>query len=240
MADYPLVTIVLVTYDRPNELRTTVASLMEHIVYPPERLRWHLADDGSPDPLYCESVIHESTLHGDVEMRWSATQTTRKGWGANVNKALLHAMGDTEYVYLNEDDYVAQKTLRLDLGVQLMETVSEIGLVRYDGLSAHIGMILRLKEAKSADVRLDYLELDRASPLLNVYSHRPHLRHRRFTACVGMYPEGLSLGATEEAYAHRVRDMQQCPQVAVLDDGIVRAFDHIGRSRQGSDEDVGR
>ena len=73
---------------------------------------------------------------------------------------------------------------------------------------------------------------------LNVYSNRPHLRHRRLHDKLGMYKEGLPLGHTETEYAHRVKDNIGIAEVAVLQNGIERAFDHIGKSRQGTEMDV--
>jgi hypothetical protein len=54
-----------------------------------------------------------------------------------------------------------------------------------------------------------------------------------------MYDEGKKLGETEAAFAHQVRDKyDDCPKVAVLQNGIVTAFDHIGKSRQMTELDA--
>jgi hypothetical protein len=67
--------------------------------------------------------------------------------------------------------------------------------------------------------------------------------HPRFHAAYGRYPEGLKLGATEEAFAHGVRDRQlrdpAAPGIAVLPEGIPQAFAHIGKSWQLSAHDGG-
>jgi hypothetical protein len=64
------------------------------------------------------------------------------------------------------------------------------------------------------------------------------LRHRRWHDFLGLYPETLPLGKTEEAYAHRVLDKTDAPGFAILPDGVPMAFDHIGHSRQGTDKDT--
>jgi len=223
-----MLTVILVTYNRPVEIRRTLEALLKHLKFSGV-LRWHLADDGTPGE-YIPALLREYP-----ELAWSATTTKRQGWGANVNKALNHP-GMTDLIFLCEDDYVVQQDLDLDAGAALLHS-TDLGVIRYDGLAGHVGLSLRLCEAETALGRLTYLELDRLnSSHLNVYSNRPHLRHRRFHDCYGPYPENLSLGKTEESYAHRILD-QAGPGIAILPSGIPQAFDHIGHSRQGTQED---
>ena len=228
--DLPNVAILVVTYDRPREIRMTIDALREHLRYPPDRLRWHLADDASPGG-------YVGDLKRDyADLGFSVTVTDRKGWGVNVNRAMEYCWkvhGD--YVFLCEDDYVALRPLDLERGVALMESVPTVGLVRYDGLSAH-SLNLLLREADTPLGRFDFFLIEKSSPHLNIYSNRPHLKHRRFHDSYGPYAEGQRLGETEASFAHRVRDAVG-PAVAALSDGVERAFDHIGRSRQGGEFD---
>ena len=163
----PPVTILIVTYDRPREIRRTIEALKQRIIYD-GTVNWHIADDKSPGNYVAE-------LLQDFPFITSHTITNRKGWGANVNRAL--ASIQTDYIYLNEDDYVPFVDLNLTHGVALLEANDEIGAVRYDGIEGH-KLDLRLREVKTERVgRLDYLIIDKNSPHLNVYSHRPHLKH---------------------------------------------------------------
>jgi len=163
--------------------------------------------------------------------------TDRKGWGANTNKGLRYVFKDCDYVFLCEDDYVALRPLDFISGIRLMEEQRSVGLVRYDGISGHL-LNLYLREIKFPVGQMDYMIIDRSSPHLNVYSHRPHLKHRRFHDKYGYYKEGTKLGMTEVEFAHRVKDgSSDQPSIAILPDGILTAFDHIGRSRQGSELD---
>lgn len=227
--DYPDVTVLLVTYDRPQEIRQTIEALQKCLDYK-GKLRWHLADDGSPRE-YVPGVRRDYPT-----LQFTATVTGRLGWGANVNKALNFIR--TDYMFLCEDDYVALRRLDITTGIGVMMAESAIGLVRYDGLSAH-ALTLSLRELRLPWGGMqDYLLVRRDSPHLNIYSNRPHLKHRRFHDVHGLYPEGRTLGETEEAFAMRILHAQPgTPLVAALPDGIPRAFDHIGRSRQGSDQD---
>jgi hypothetical protein len=226
----PIVTVFIVTYDRPREIRLTIDALSANLRYPPDRLRWHLADDGTPG-AYLDDLKRDYSA-----LNFSATVTERKGWGANVNKGMQHCWEENgSYIFLCEDDYVALKPLDLERGVMLLETTPTVGLVRYDGLSAH-SLNLLLREADTPLGRFDFLSIEKSSPHLNIYSNRPHLKHRRFHEAYGQYPEGLSLSDTEVTFAHHVRDVVG-PTIAALGDGIERAFDHIGKSRQGSEHD---
>lgn len=226
------ITILIVTYDRPTEIRRTIDALRDKIQYAGP-LRWHIADDGSPDN-YVANVVRDYQEHLDI----TATVTPRLGWGANVNKALQHPRM-TDLVFLCEDDYIALHPLNFNHGAALLLSSDHLGVVRYDGLEGHVGLNMWLKECRVAGDTFSYLEIDREkSTHLNIYSNRPHLRHRRWHDALGLYPENLPLGKTEEAYAHRVRNRLDAPGFAILMDGLPRAFDHIGKSRQGTEKDT--
>lgn len=229
--DWPPVTILIVTYDRPREIRLVIDALRRHLSYP-GKLRWHLADDNSPDG-YVTQIKRDY-----VKLNFSVTVTDRKGWGANVNKALVHAWENSDFVFLCEDDYVANRPVDLGSGVAVLMADKDIGLVRYDGIAGHL-LDLQLREVKTEAGRVQCLHIMKSSPHLNIYSNRPQLKHRRFHDCIGMYDEGKKLGDTEVAFAHLVRNKyDDCPKVTVLWDGIATAFDHIGKSRQRSELDV--
>jgi len=229
----PPLTILIVTYDRPREIRATIRALYERaaLLYP-GTIHWHIADDGTG------SGYVAGLLHDFPSLDISHTITDRKGWGANVNKALQSIT--TDYIYLNEDDYVPIRDLDLARGVALLQAETDLGIVRYDGISGHT-LNLELRESATNLGTLNYCRISKRSPHLNVYSHRPHLKHRRLHDTVGLYKEGLALGATEEEFAHRIKDGEyrdKPPYIAILPDGIIPCFDHIGHSRQGSACDI--
>ncbi len=231
MSDWPVVAVCIITYDRLREIKMTISALCSHLHYVGE-IKWHLADDSTPGN-YLGTIRNEFPT-----LNFTYTKTDRKGWGTNVNTALGY-LDKYPYVFLIEDDYVCQRDLDLTAGVALMEANDKIGAVRYDGIAAH-SLTLHLEEVETRIGRFSYLRIDKDSPHLNVYSNRPHLRHRRFHECYGFYPEGKTLGVTETEFAHRVKDKKHCCDVAVLWDGIPTAFDHVGASRQGSELDVGK
>lgn len=225
---WPTVAVLIVTYDRPMEIRATIGALKEHLRYCGP-LQWFVCDDGSPEG-------YTQTIQRDFpELAIVVSVTQRKGWGANTNVG-MRTCAHASYVFLCEDDYVAIRDIDLASGVALMESVRDVGLVRYDGIAGH-GLNLQLREADTALGRLNYLRIDKRSPCLNTYSNRPHLQSRKFRKTYGPYLVGKPLGATEDDYAHKVKD-REGPDVACLTDGIPLAFMHIGKSRQGSKEDV--
>lgn len=228
--EWPVVSICVVTFDRLREIKQTIAALYAHLHYEGD-IKWHIADDSTPGN-YFGSISHEFP-----QIDFTHTKTDRKGWGVNVNTA-LGFLSKYPYTFLIEDDYVCKRDIDLTHGVALMEANDKIGAVRYDGVAAH-ALTLHLEEVESRVGRFSYMRIDKSSPHLNVYSNRPHLKHRRFHECYGFYPEGKNLGTTEEQFAHRIKDQKHCPDIAILWDGIPTAFDHIGASRQGSDLDVG-
>lgn len=227
--NWPPVGVIIVTYNRLVEVRRTIKALQKHLHYDGS-LMWHLADDQSPGSY----IQHVRSYF--PELHFSASITPRKGWGVNVNTALQGCK--TTYAFLCEDDYVAKRDIDLTLGVALLETKHDVGLVRYDGLEGHL-LDLKLRTTKTSIGDVAYIIIEKSSPHLNVYSNRPHLKHERFHRFYGWYPEGRALGATEEAFAHQVKDnITDGPKLVALADGFVRAFEHVGQSWKGSRHDA--
>ena len=224
----PKVAICIITYSRLPEITRTIAALQEHFIYSGEVL-WHIADDGSP-VNYVNDIARAFP-----SLAFSATITNRGGWGINANAALDY-LKSNPYIFLIEDDYVANHDLNIDVGVALMQTNYKICAVRYDGLAGH-ELNLRLREQKTPIGTFSFMYIDKDSPHFNIYSNRPHLRHTARFNCFGKYQRFKSLGETEEIFAYRVKNSKKCMDIAVLADGVLPAFDHIGKSYQGGEKD---
>ncbi len=253
MANWPEVTIVVCTYDRPKEIRATLRSLFQHIQYPADKITWHIADDGTPGD-YISGVLRWALMDESTYAlaQYSATVTDRKGWGANVNKALKDVT--TDYVYFTEDDYVLNRTLRLDAYVAMMEQAPTVGMVRF-GIAGH-SLTCHLNEIDISNWLPDYLEgssnlgysgkgkintwvIDKrfsTGPFsFYRYSNRPHLKHRRFHEAYGLYPEGLTLAQTEHRMNNQFYDGPDSPYIVCPADWTTWHYEHIGVSRQGSE-----
>lgn len=245
--EFPPVTIGIITYRRVQEIQRTVDALVQNVTYRGE-LRWLIADDSSPDGYV--SKLKRNRLFKDIGAAFVST-VKNSGWGVNANNLLKHV--DTDYVLFLEDDYVLTKPLDLSLGVALLEEKPHLGLVRYRGTAGdHVifhqfqadmtRYIPDFREAMGHPGGLTYLQLDGHSPTAYLYSNGPHLKHRRFHAFYGEYPEGKKLGDTEETMAVRVKSMMQkdpanAPGIVVLPAWVELQFDHIGASFQNGPED---
>lgn len=225
---WPDVAVMIVTYDRPNEIRRVIKALVKYLQYDGS-LIWYIADDGSQGNYVLD-------IQRDFpKLNFRASITKRLGWGANVNKCMQTIA--EKYTFLCEDDYVALYPLDINKGIALLDSKARIGLVRYDGLAGH-RLNLAIEEIETRMGVLQYLEiLKKSSRGLNVYSNRPHLKSRKFHRAYGEYPMNKSLGETETAFAHRVKNLIRGPKLVTLETGIVRAFDHVGKSRQGTADD---
>jgi glycosyltransferase involved in cell wall biosynthesis len=235
MVELPNITVLVVTWNRPKIIRKTIYSLVKHLDYPREKMRWHLADDNSPGD-YVNDILSEFHY-----LNWSYSITNRKGFGANVNKALKQI--NNKFIFFNEDDVAPFETINVVRGVQLLQNEKSVGLVRYDGIAGHTTFTLRLRETRlSKRDKFTYLTIENSQRPIT-YSNRPHLFHKRFLDYYGLYPEGLKLAKTERIYALHVLRNKGGPKIAILEDGIENKFTHLGagkNSRQNTKDDVGK
>ena len=256
----PEVTILILTYNRYSELRKTVNALQKNILYPRSRLNWVISDDSTGDG-YLEKM-ESLKSHKGIE---HISTKERSGWGANANQALLHIAQnypDTHYVFQIEDDYVLKTPLDLVAGVALMENRKNIGMLRYRGTSGD-HFIMHQFQASIENIKPDfqespgankghiaYMQFDNASHSAWIYSNGAHLKRFNiltdetigFHMFYGKYPEGLKLGKTELNYAMQVKTKMRepnAPAIAILPDWITMNFEHIGKSWQQSEHDIG-
>lgn len=245
MKSLPSVSIVIITYSRPVEIRATITALQKNLYYDGE-LRYLIADDSSPDGYLTDlRKWFNSHCSGDLGI---VKTPANCGWGCNANTALKQV--ETDIVLFLEDDYTLCNELDITPYVALLMVHQGIGLVRLDGIAGH-RIVCHINETDVSDYlpayrqgmgiqgKLNYFLLDGSSRELWLYSNRPHLKHRRFHEFYGKYPEGLRLGATEESFSHTVKDgmaSPNAPAIAVPLDAT-GWFDHIGKSYQFSEHD---
>ena len=256
MVDWPRVDIIIITFDRIDEITTTIHALVDNLVYPADKLRILIADDFSPnnylDKLYKGPLRHAQLQDIKVD---HVPADGNVGWGGNANRALKFS--DAPYVFFTEDDRPLKQRFDLYSAMALMEVKQEIGMLRIAGTTG-LPYIYHQCEADVTDWlpeyregmglpgRMAYCLLGSGSPTLWLYSNQPSIRRRSFhDKFYGYYPEGLKLGATEESYCHTVLDLMRAninsyPAIAVQPDWIVPRFDHIGKSYQHSALDIER
>lgn len=246
---YPRVAVLICTYDREKEFITTLTSLHQNLKYPRSRLSWFACDDASPNQYVERLRQYDIVRNLKVEF---VQQPSNGGWGKNVTAGLIRAYRDAPYVYFTEDDYVVQREIDLEASIALMEYASpEVGMVRYRGTAGtdvtytqHECDITRLlPEYRQAHGyvkgKITYLNIEPHSPSLYLYSNGPHLKSHKFHEWFGYYLSGVSLGSTEEHYAHTVKDRMigGYPRITILPEWIPMQFLHIGETYQLTSKD---
>lgn len=245
--NWPIVTILICTYNRVTELARTLTALASSVSYGGE-LRFVVCDDSSPNNYL--SKLEKKPIWKTLKPEFVSTEQN-SGWAANVNNGLARAYQDSELVFFIEDDYVLTSPLHLTLGVAMMLARPDLGMLRYRGTAGdHLvyhqveagldNLLPDYQQGLGLPGRVSYLQIDSGSPSLYIYSHGAHLRHKRFDDFYGAYPTGLKLGETEERYAHIVKDgmkLPGAPGIAILPEWIPMYFDHIGQSYQHTEAD---
>lgn len=187
------ITIILQTYKRTDVALRTIAAARELLRYPD--LRWYVADDGS-EPEHVGAVL--AALDGAAIV---GVHSERRGYGANSNIAWQLADARSALTFWLEDDWELRQPLDLWQYAALLMETNEIGLVRLGVLN------LDIRGRTWAHGGKVYWKLDKEPHLEGtpVFTGHPSLRHRRYLQAYGLYPEGLSPGDTELAYAWQFR-----------------------------------
>jgi hypothetical protein len=211
------VVCILQTYRRTDVALRTIAAARYYLRYPD--LRWYVADDGSPREHY-EAVLE--AVGGDL---W-ATHSDRRGYGANANAAWAAADQIGALTFWLEDDWELRQPLDLYAYACLLMESEEIGMVRLGVLN------LDMRGRSWGHGGRLYWKLDKEPHLdgTPVFTGHPSLRHRRYREAYGSYPEGLSPGDTELAYAWQFRMGPQAAPGIVwpADYPAMGLFGHIG------------
>lgn len=187
------ITIILQTYRRTDVALRTIRAAREYLRY--EDLRWYVADDGSPSE-HVHAVL--AALEG---VRLAGKHSERRGYGGNINAAIQETERVSDLVFPLEDDWELTRPLDLYPYAALLMEREDIGMVRLGYLNAGI------KGGCMGHGASLYWKLDH-QPVEDwqcVFTGHPSLRHRRYRAAYGDYPEGLGPGDTELAYAYQYR-----------------------------------
>ena len=248
--EWPLVVVMIITYNRLEELTKTVTALHYNLKYPMDRLLYVIADDCTPGD-YAGQIVQMWEDNAFPTNMIIGSTPKNSGWGANANNAMLRFRNYPTFFI--EDDYLLNTKLDLMAGVALLKKVPHIGMLRYRGTAGARftyhqdevdikDMHPEYWSGEGANGKLTYLEIDPYSPTLYLYSHGPHLKSPAFHSYYGAYPEGYKLGTTEEMMAHTVKDMMindNAPRIAILPDFVEMRFTHFGKSYQLSEHDRG-
>ena len=188
------IVIVLQTWERTDVAMRTIVAARRFLRYGGS-LSWYVADDGSK-PEHLRACL--DTLMGANLAGW---HSQRRGYGGNSNAAWLAADQIGALTFFLEDDWELREPLDLYPYAALLMEREEIGMVRLGNLNLDVR-----GRTWGHDGRL-YWTLDHEPHLEGtpVFTGHPSLRHRRYREAYGRYPEGLTPGETELAYAYQFR-----------------------------------
>ena len=188
MENWPDITVLVATYNRLEILATTLIELNHHLNYAGV-IRYLICDDS--EDFVPVAVLVARQVFSD-RIRFVHT-TGRQGLGANVNNGLKHL--ETEIVLQTQDDYQPVKTVELNAHVQRLLTNSRPAWIRLRHIVNH---------RFHARLEGEYWQVDlTGSPELYIFSDQPHIKLKGVHESLGMYPEGLKVGETENAWCNQ-------------------------------------
>jgi glycosyltransferase involved in cell wall biosynthesis len=212
-SEWPLVSVVVTGYERPEQLEATAKSLLAVTRYP--SLELILADDGSSEEA-------RRKMRGLPFDRFVFAERNR-GLGANTNAGLAAARGD--YILQLQDDWecIGPPDF-IERGVRLMQACPSVGLVRFTKLFSR-DRSLPPHEVLESDPNVLIMRPQLGSPFF-VYSDQPHLKSRAYVEFIGPYQESRYMQRTEEDMRRRFNEQTRFE--AAFIEGCA-AFRHIGR-----------
>lgn len=212
--DWPRVAVLVITYKRTELAARTIQGVLKNLVYPKEKLTWHIADDGSPNG-HVPALSH---LLDGYEL--TTSNTSRRGVGASMNLGASECLKRANYILWLEDDWELTTPFDLRPAIELLERNETIGMVRLAYISA--GIVGKLV----SDAGHLWWMLDKGPQY--TFTGHASLRHRRFLDAYMPYREDLSPGATE-LHMCGTYNNKPGPAIAVPAwTGEYGAFSHIG------------
>lgn len=207
----PLVSVVFVTYERPDLLRRTLLTFRSNTAYP--NLELIVADDGSGPATQAAIRAMPFDLF--------KLASRNRGLGANLNAGLEAARGD--FVLVLQDDWDCHGPPDyLRRAVELLRSRPDIGIVRFYGAP------LPQEESGGGLAPGGMVRSDAEGPL--GYSDTPHLRSRACLERLGSYREDLWMEDCELEYVARFSGQGEFG-VAALRDSYNKVFVHTGEER---------
>lgn len=192
--DFPLVSVVFVTYKRYDLLKRSVEYFRQNTDYP--NMELVITDDGSGAEI--QARIRQ--LPVDI----FALMPDNRGLGANNNNGLRHCSG--KYILMIQDDcicYGPADYLRNTIAV--MEANPDVGIINYYG-SAHS---IDESRALPGSGQPCYLF---SKPFVDglkehfFYTDQPHVMSRAAFEHIGYYIESSDLEKSEDDYNRRWRN----------------------------------
>jgi len=219
--EWPLVSVLFVTYKRIDLLKKAVESFRQNTDYP--RLELVIADDGSGTEIQAEI--------GKLPVDVFALAPKNRGLGANNNNGIRHCNG--KYVLMVQDDWECRGPVDyLTNAVSVFEANPQLGFINFAGAPHPADLNLPLKgSAEPCYVTPRPYEGSDKEEFL--YCDQPHLRSRTSLDAIGPYIEDRDMEKCETDYNFRWKHQTQF-LTAVFPGYYLKVFSNEGVAQQKS------
>ena len=212
--DWPLISVIVIGYNRIELLKRTVESFLAITTYP--NLEMILCDDGS-----CKEMQNEMK-----KLPFDKFLFTKKnqGLGANTNKGIKNSSG--AFILQLQDDWLCKEPADfLQRGVEVMEERPDIGLIRYYDVSYLKYFEIYQTVHKNSIIRIFAQDQKGILNGIHIYSDTPHLKRKIIHDKIGMYLEKVPMTKMELDFCKRF-NAQDRYKAAYIEDYEI--FEHLG------------
>lgn len=192
MSDYPLVSILVIHYNRLHTLKECIEYARKNIRYP--NLEYVISDDGSPENVI--EAIRSLPFDKYVFAEKNA------GLGANTNKGLAACKG--EYIFQIQDDHFILAGFEdfVEKAIRVLQHEKNMGLVR--ALTNKDFDSFIMAETKGISYRIiDKPIWKNGYNGFHQHSELPHFKHRSYHEKLGYYTEGTDMIYMENEFSIR-------------------------------------
>lgn len=212
---YPLVSVLFITYKRFDLLNRALRCFRENTDYP--NLEIVIADDGSG----LETQNHIRELPANV----FALSPKNRGLGANNNNGLRHCMG--KYILMVQDDCMCQGPPDyLKNTIRVMEANPNVGIMNYYG-DPHLLDTRHPLAGSDPPCHVAVRPYESGVKEHFLYNDQPHVISRAALEHVGYYLEIRDMENCEVDYSKRWRDQSRFA-TAVFPKYYNRVYVHAG------------
>lgn len=218
--EWPLISVVFITFNRSNTLAVTVDSFLQGVDYPRDRLELIIADDGSDE--------HHRAVFDRLAVDRIVVGGPRSGMGANCNRG-QNAASASLILLLQDDWRFVGKMSCLKEAVIALDRHQDVGFILLNSSPSQLPV-----RAAAADMHPSLRVFDNrpavtlASVSEGAYSDWPHLKRVEAITAIGPYLESRKMWETELDYSQRVNAQTNW---FVADFGGGSNFDHIGEDQ---------
>lgn len=171
-------------------------SLLSNLSFKEGELRWHIADDGSPEG-HRQHLVDIAAKHG---VRSTVSNSHRLGYGGNMNHAYQAVHDVSDIVLACEEDWELIRPFDLSLLAQALQANEDIRCIRL----GYLGITGTLVGRVVFIANQTFLLFDPESDETFVFTGHPRLETVKYEQLVGAWPEGLKAGYTEVEVCKRL------------------------------------